>query len=361
MKKISKKTKAYIDKLSLSIQEKHAHVRPLTASLQVNKWCNSKCEYCGIWKSPMMNPSLEDLTLAIDELSGLGVQMISLTGGEPFLHDKLPQIVEHMKAREVISSTMTNGLLLKPKYALPVLEAGLNSLCVSLDTVDPIAYKKIRGVPLSPILKGLKYISSIRREFPSFFVFSINCVISKVNIEHIPSLVEFCSELDISMGFQPLHRSFDSRHNPEELQFFEDDLPYLHKKIDDLIQMKQDGYRIDNDFAYLKGFPEFLVNKELPDGTVCSAGFTTISVDYKLDVRSCWPMKVVGNLHISKLKELWFSEEYDKKRASMLELNCPKCWLRCHTDYLSVQWLSDLLEKITRVKSNQPIIRHVKS
>ncbi len=358
MKTISEQTMKYLEQLAYSVQEKQVFVTPLTSSLQANKRCNSRCEYCGIWKSPMMNPPLEDLLLAVDELSELGVQMISLTGGEPFLHDNLPQVINHMVTRRVISSSMTNGLLLKPKYVHPVLDAGLNSLCVSMDTVDPAAYQFIRGVPIAPVLKGLKYVSNVRREFPSLLVFSINCVISRVSIEHIPSLVKYCSELGISMGFQPLHNSFDSRYNPEALQFHEDELPYLHDQIDKLIKMKQDGFRIDNDIEYLKGFPEFLVHKRLPEGTICSAGFTTISVDYQLNVRSCWPMKVIGNLHESKLTELWRSETYNRQRRSMLELNCPKCWLRCHTDYLSVQWLSDLLEKIARIKSGQPIDHH---
>lgn len=359
MPKISEQTRKYIEQLSLSVQEQQPFVTPLTSSLQANKWCNSKCVYCGIWKSPMMNPPLEDLLLAVDELSGLGVHMISLTGGEPFLHNEIPRVIAHMKTKGVISSSMTNGLLLKPKFVLPILDAGLNSLCVSLDTVDPDTYKLIRGVPVGSILKGLEYVSTIRREFPSFLVFSINCVISKANIDHLPALVEFCSELDISMGFQPLHHSFESRHNPQALQFCEDDLPHLYRQMDNLIKMKQDGFRIDNDFEYLNGFPEFLVYKRLPKGTVCTAGFTTISVDYQLNVRSCWPKKVVGNLRTTKLTELWESEKYNRERISMLELDCPKCWLRCHTDYLSVQWLSDLLEKINRIRLGQQISPNV--
>jgi MoaA/NifB/PqqE/SkfB family radical SAM enzyme len=110
-----------------------------------------------------------------------------------------------------------------------------------------------------------------------------------------------------------------------------------------IITMKQDGFQINNDEAHLDGFADFLVHKQLPKGIQCTAGFTTITVDYELNVRSCWPKGAKGNLHTSRLIDIWRSDSYRQQRASMLALDCPKCWLRCHTDYLSLTWLSDLL------------------
>ena len=116
---------------------------------------------------------------AVDELTDLGIKMISLTGGEPFMQRHLPEVVNRMREHGVISSTMTNGMLLNPKHVVPLLEAGLNSLCVSLDTVEPVTYERIRGVPLAPVLEGLRYVAGLQRDFPSLLVFSVSCVISR--------------------------------------------------------------------------------------------------------------------------------------------------------------------------------------
>ena len=352
MKKISEQTKAYIDQFELSIQKGgQPLVPPLTASLQANKWCNSKCEYCGIWHNPKSNPPLDDMILAVNELSELGVKMISLTGGEPFLQDCLPQVINQMRSRGVISSTMTNGLLLSPNHIDPILEAGLTSLCVSLDTIDPDIYKRIRGVSIKPVLKGLEYVSRRRKDFPNLLLFSINCVISRLNIDHLLPLIEYCSGLGMSVGFQPLHYSFDSDYNSAELMFTESDLPHLYEQMEKIIKMGEDGFTVNNDAPYLMGFPDFLIYKRLPEGTKCTAGYSSISVDYKLNVRSCWPKKPLGNLHEAKLTDIWKSDLYSETRASMLELKCPKCWLRCHTDHLSVQWLADLHERMNKINS----------
>ena len=358
MKKMSDHTKEYLDGLSQSVQTGKPLIPPLSASLQANKICNSRCLYCGIWKNPPVNPSLQDLLLAVDELADLGVHMISLTGGEPFLQSHLPEVVRRMRTKGIISSTMTNGLLLNENYIIPFLEAGLNSLCVSLDTLDPATYQTIRGVPLDPVLAGLKYLAVIRRNYRSLFVFSINCVVSRLNINQLVPLVEFCSELDISVGFQPLHASFESKDNPECLHFREDELLYVRSQMDRLVQMKERGFRIDNSPAYLQGFPDYLLYRRLPEGSICTAGFTTIAVDAELNVKSCWPKKPVGNLHERRLAEIWQSDNYRQHRSAMLALDCPGCWLRCHTDYLSVQWLIDLLDRLAATKRSMVEKRH---
>ena len=353
MKVMNKETEEYIQLLATSIEKQEPIVTPLSSSLQANKRCNSRCEYCGIWQSDAKDPPVEDLLLAVNQLADLGVRMTSLTGGEPFLHSKLPQVIQQMDRRGILSSTMTNGLMLNPNKLIPILEAGLNSLCVSLDTIDPEIYRAIRGVPIDPVLNGLHYVSKIRNDFPSLVVFSINCVISKANIQHLVPLIEFCSELNIKVGFQPLHNSFDSTYNPQELKFYEDDLALLNSQIEILLKMKQQGYPITSDNEYLLGFPDYLVYKRLPVGTNCTAGYTTIAIDTHLNVKSCWPMKPVGNLHTQTLKEIWTSNTYKQHRSAMLALDCPGCWLRCHTEYLSVSWLNDLQALITEAKSER--------
>lgn len=355
MNDIQQLTEEYLQRLSLSVEQNKALVTPLTASLQANKLCNSRCEYCGIWKNAAIDPTLEDLLLAVDNLAELGVHMISLTGGEPFLQRHLPAVVREISARGIISSTMTNGLLLRPKRTLTILEAGLNSLCVSLDTIDPETYMKIRGVPITPVLDGLRYISRIRRDYPSLMVFSINCVVSRANIDQLEPLLEFARELDISVGFQPLHDSFESRNNPRALHFDEEDRGHIQRRMEELLELKEVGFRIDNDWTYLQGFTDYLVCKRLPAGTTCTAGFTTIAIDAELNVRSCWPKRPVGNLHRERLTALWHSEAYNQARSAMLALDCPGCWLRCHTDYLSAEWLSNTLKKIARVKAQVAI------
>lgn len=329
---------SYSEQLALAIEQNLPLVSPLTASLAVNSGCNSKCEYCWIWKLPVKNTPVDDLMLAVDSLADLGVYLISLTGGEPFLHGELTQVIQHMSRRGVISSSMTNGMILKPGRLVPYLEAGLNSLVLSLDTVDPVTYHFIRGVPLTPVLKGLDYAIQQRSEFPKFAV-SVSCVVSKMNLEQIVPLIHYCSERNVSIGFQPLHPTFASGHEVDGFSFAEEDFPQLEEFIAELIQLRLDGYLINSSINYLKGFPEFLVNRQLPAGFRCDAGFSTITIDEQLNIKSCWSMKAIGNLHKDSLQAVWHSDQFRERRAAMLETECPGCWYRCHTEERTIQWL----------------------
>lgn len=340
----------YVQLLNQSIEQEKPLVPPLTGSLQANKCCNSRCAYCGIWEINAKNPPVEDLFLAVNQLADLGVRMISITGGEPFLHPDLPQVIQLMDQRGILSSTMTNGLMLNQKKLVPILSAGINSLCVSLDTIDADIYRQIRGVALDPVLDGIRYVAEIRNEFPTLSDFSINCVISKANIHDLEPLIEFCNELNIKVGFQPLHNSFDSENKPVELKFSRDDHALLDEQIEMILQKKHQGYLISSGDDYLLAFPAYLIEKKLPEQTTCTAGYTSIAIDYQLNVKGCWPMRPIGNLHTQTLEEIWNSEAYTRQRAAMIDLDCPGCWLRCHTEHLSDDWLNNMHFWISKIK-----------
>lgn len=92
----NKKAKSYYEDLQQSIRTGIIHVSPLTASLAVNYWCNSKCSYCVIWKNQEKNHDLEDLKFAARQLKEIGIRFVSLGGGEPFLHPKLAELISYL-------------------------------------------------------------------------------------------------------------------------------------------------------------------------------------------------------------------------------------------------------------------------
>mgnify|MGYP000523215424 CR=1 FL=1 len=335
----------YLDGLALSVQQNTPMVRPLTASFAITTRCNSKCSYCKIWELKPYDTPLSDLKRTVDEIADLGIYLISLSGGEPFLHNGLPELITHIRSRGLVVSLTTNGLLLGSGRLWPVLEAGLDAIGVSLDTIDPDTYLKIRGIPITPIFNGLNRLSQTRVDFSGLAV-SVNCVVSRANADQIVPLVEYCTNHGIAVGFQPLHLTYASNYEATSLMFDEQDLPRLHALIEQLLNMQQGGYLINADPSYLAAFPEFLVFRRLPKDFTCTAGFTTISIDHALNVRNCWPMDPVGNLHTQRLTEIWHSEEYKKRRAAMLRLECPKCWQRCHIERSSDQWLQSFLDWI---------------
>ena len=335
----------YLPNLQRSIRESIPYVQPLAGAIAINVGCNSKCSYCTICDMPIDNTPIEDLLMAVDEMADLGVYNMGIAGGEPLLHPEIPKLVEHISSYYLYSYLHTNGTLWHPVRIEKILANGLNSLVLSLDSQIPEIYEKLRGIPIDGVLKNLDYVLSIKDRFPDFKLM-INCVVSKVNLDHLQSLVQWCEAKDISIGFQPLHPDFWSHEETYDLVFTEIDYISVKKVFDNLINMKQMGFPINNNQAYLEGFAKYLTKRKLPDGFTCTTGYTIIQVDHKLNVKSCWYMRSMGNLHQESIKEIWKSRKYCERRAEMVSLKCPHCWMRRHTELRSEEWLEEFIQNI---------------
>ncbi len=129
--------------------------------LSVTEACNFRCTYC---LPDGYRPDGRKSFLTVDEIrrvattfAELGVKKIRLTGGEPSMRRDLPAIIEtvaNISGIENVAMT-TNGYRLKDR-ARQWFDAGLRSLNVSIDSLDPRQFQLITGEnKLAEILAGL--------------------------------------------------------------------------------------------------------------------------------------------------------------------------------------------------------------
>ena len=140
--------------------------------------CNLRCIYCmpeeGLCQIPREEILGQDEIIKICRLVGeLGISRIKLTGGEPLVRRICVPLVKELKALPGIQQVTltTNGILLKEQ--LPgLMEAGLDALNISLDTLEAENFRRItRRDELDRTLEGLEAALS----YPSLKV-KINCV-----------------------------------------------------------------------------------------------------------------------------------------------------------------------------------------
>jgi cyclic pyranopterin phosphate synthase len=146
--------------------------RPITyLRISVTDKCNLRCRYCMPAEGVPARKhedfmSLEQMTAAARAAVGLGVTKIRLTGGEPLVKRGIVELVRMLAGIEGLAhlAMTTNGTYLG-KYARPLKEAGLDSLNVSLDTLDPDLYRELtRGGEISDVLEGIN--AAIAEGFP---------------------------------------------------------------------------------------------------------------------------------------------------------------------------------------------------
>jgi GTP 3',8-cyclase len=167
--------------------------------------CNLRCSYCMPPEGLDWLPAPDQLT--DDELirligiatSQLGITEVRFTGGEPLLRRGLVGLVARtaaMSPRPEISIT-TNGIGLA-RLALPLQEAGLDRINVSLDTLDPATFVTLaRRDRLADVLAGLAAAATT-----GLAPVKVNAVLMRgVNDHEAAGLLRFCLEHGYQLRF----------------------------------------------------------------------------------------------------------------------------------------------------------------
>ena len=129
--------------------------------LSITDVCNFSCNYClpnGYQcDQPRDFMSLIEIQRIAKAFAELGTEKIRITGGEPALRKDLPEIISTCKQTTGIKrvAITTNGFKL-PEHLPQWLDAGIDAINVSIDSLDPRQFHAITGHDkLQTILKGI--------------------------------------------------------------------------------------------------------------------------------------------------------------------------------------------------------------
>jgi cyclic pyranopterin phosphate synthase len=129
--------------------------------ISVTDRCNLRCTYCmpvdPVWYPHAAILSYEEIARLVRLTTAQGVRKLRITGGEPLVRRDLPTLIRMLAAIDGVEdlSLTTNGVLLE-RFAAELVDAGLNRVNVSLDTLDPDRFRSMtRRDQLSDVLAGL--------------------------------------------------------------------------------------------------------------------------------------------------------------------------------------------------------------
>ena len=120
---------------------------PLLASLAVTYRCNQRCSYCELPERGIADKELqtEGFKKIIDQLIKLEASSISFTGGEPLIRKDVPELIRYIKKSGTSTNLTTNGMLITPELSEVIIDAGLDSIGISLDSANRKYVNKARG------------------------------------------------------------------------------------------------------------------------------------------------------------------------------------------------------------------------
>ena len=168
--------------------------------------CNYKCVYCRTREVGAQYPELgiDEYLRLIRLFVSLGVTKVRLTGGEPLLRRGLIDLVRELASLRTIHgeplnlALTTNGHLLE-SLAVPLSDAGLHRVTVSMDAVDAPTFERITRIPGSfeTVLRGVR----AARE-AGLTPVKINCVLLRgFNDDQVEGFAHFARREDVVVRF----------------------------------------------------------------------------------------------------------------------------------------------------------------
>jgi GTP 3',8-cyclase len=172
--------------------------RPLhDLRLSVIDACNFRCGYCmpadrvpeDYGTDASQRLSFDEIDTLVRAFVRLGTRKLRLTGGEPLLRRRLPELVGRLAAIPGLDdiALTTNGVLLA-QQAKALHDAGLRRITVSLDALDPQVFADMSGRRgcMDDVLAGIDAAVAA-----GFARVKINAVVQRgVNEDQVLPLVE---------------------------------------------------------------------------------------------------------------------------------------------------------------------------
>ncbi len=192
------------------MQDRYGH-RISYLRVSITDRCNERCTYCMPHELQEWLPREDILTYEetlrlIRIVTDLGVSKVRITGGEPLTRrgvlDLLRELPKIPGLRDIGLST--NGTLLARRIepgltmAVALREAGVRSVNVSLDTLDPHVYARITGRDFHPqVLNGIAAATAA-----GFDQIKLNCVLMRGrNEDQLIPLIEFAAARNLILRF----------------------------------------------------------------------------------------------------------------------------------------------------------------
>ncbi len=125
------------------------HGRAITyLRLAVTDRCNLRCFYCMPAEGVKYMPEREllswvEMARLVTLLSEMGIRKIRITGGEPFVRNGLMEFLEEISKIKSLEICITSNGVLLEKYLPSLLRLGINSVNLSLDSLDKDRFKQI--------------------------------------------------------------------------------------------------------------------------------------------------------------------------------------------------------------------------
>lgn len=277
---------------------------PAYVQFYVTARCNLACEQCNIIyaHADAKEMNIEQIRAMAHNMAEIGVCIVLLIGGEPFVRHDIDLIVQAFHDVGIHVRLQTNGLATKAMMERCIAN-GAHDISISLDSLDPGMQDTINGDFEKSWDKAVQTMANVNAVFPENGTAFFGTVLMPRNLFHIRDVVEFATAIGWGVSLVPAHittpeeargfRTFDDRGI---CRFARETYPALRSVLDECKAMRGAGANLYDSDEYLDDIYRLIVGESLHwrrrNGGVCDSPNLYFAVEPNGNMSPCCDFKL---------------------------------------------------------------------
>ena len=199
---------------------------PPYLQIEPSSICNFRCVFCFETDNSFTNKKngfmgkmkVELFKKIIDDARGK-IEFISLASrGEPFVNDKMEEILKYTSGKFLGLKINTNASLLNEKKCHSILSGGVSTIVFSADAADSELYKKLRvNGSLEKVFKNIEMFNKVKeKHYKQTKIITRVSGVKFSNQQNIEDMVSFWGNLVDQVAFvdyNPWENSYEKKDN----------------------------------------------------------------------------------------------------------------------------------------------------
>jgi len=287
---------------------------PMSVHLEITKQCNLDCVHCYVdHRSNDKQLTTDEIFKLLDEIAGLGVLQLSISGGEPMVHQDFWKILEYAREKAFFTRVFTSGTLISEEDAKRFKELAIGQVHVSLYSSEAETHELITSRAGS-FSKTISAIKNLKKQGVTVFVKS---VVLKQNAADMLSLGELCQKLDCPLRIDTnITPAENDVRDPLAMRLSESELADFISDPKHMQLIIADG-DINQACSALQN--------SQTTGQVCDIGLSTAVIDAYGQVQPCSLYPPVASIRNRSFKEIWQQDETIKSLRAITYENRTVC------------------------------------
>ena len=321
---------------------------PMTITYSVTAACQSRCKTCQIGAMFCQDPTRPQKDLKLDEIEKIfksmkPVYFFNMSGGEPFMRDDLPEIVElackYLKPRVVHTPTnaiLSEKIIKNTEKIIQIVRKYDPSVPVTVKpSIDGVGDKhdEIRGVKVNfkCLLKTIDGLKKLEEKYDNFHL-ELGTVISNFNINDLDEIEDFVHSLGVESYRNEVAECRTEFFNLEDeitppAEVYQKLIKDFARKVEDNIGKKKKLARTTEAMRVVYYDLAGKILAEKRQVIPCYAGVSNVHINYDGGVWPCCVLgyeQEMGNLrdYDYDFQKLWYSDKAFEVRKYIKEKNC---------------------------------------